>query len=184
MKQAKAYLKISNEDFKDNIEKLLMQCFEQQMDIFWESNIAKIIVYNHDNFSYTLKQAIQMMISDFFIDISCLIVPKFNDLFLNYLDLVHNNVVTAFEIFVQHYNQEQTKQDMIHLIRDVKKEYLETANVFLKCNMNACEAAKELYLHRNSFNYRMNQFIYTSEMDIRDFDTAIFLKLIFASYLF
>ena len=184
MKQSKALLKIANESFKKDIEVLLEERFNHQIEITWVKNVAQIVVFDCDSFVYVLKQAILMMISDYGIEISCFVVPNFNKVFCSYLSLVHNDVMTAFEIFLQNYNDEKVKKDMQSLLQDIKKEYLETANVFLSCNMNASQAAKELYLHRNSFNYRMNQFMEKSNMDIRDLDTAIFLKLIFASYLF
>ncbi len=180
MKQSKAYLKISNIAYKQAIETLLNERFENKIDFFWENNLAKIIAYDCDNFSYSLKQAINIMISDFFTSISVIIVPKFHDLFVKYFDKINNTVISAFDIFIMNINDEQIKNDSRLLLENIKKEYIETANVFLNCNMNACQAAKELYLHRNSFNYRLNQFYYTSEMDVKDFDTAVFLKLIFS----
>lgn len=184
MKQSKALLKIENEPLKTEIEILLEERFNHQINFEWNKNIAQITVFDCDSFVYVLKQAILMMISDYGIAISCFVVPNFHPVFYSYLSLIHNDVMTAFEIFLQNYNHEKVKKDMQSLLQNIKKEYLETANVFLNCNMNASQASKELYLHRNSFNYRLNQFMEKSNMDIRDLDTAFFLKLIFASYLF
>ena len=179
MKQTKAYLKISNIKYQQAIDELLKQHFNNQIDLFWNESTACIIVYDQDSFVYTLKQALKMIISDFSIDISCFVVPKFDNIFLKYLSFIHNQTLTAFEFLLKNYTNETIKNDMQKLLFPIKKEYLDTAYVFLNCNMNASEAAKQLYLHRNSFNYRLNQFYYTSDMDIKDFDTAIFLKLLF-----
>lgn len=182
MKELKAYIQIADLQFKESIEQLLQSRFDHKVDFNWNQNIAQMVVYDCESFFYVLKQAILMMISDFSMSISALIVPKFDSLFLDYLNQVHNNVVTAYDLFLKNYASIKTKKDMQYLLKNIKKEYLETANAFLKCNMNACEAAKVLYLHRNSFNYRLNQFHYTSGMDIKDFDTAIFVKLLLSTY--
>ena len=182
MKQSKAYLQISNIQFQNSIEQLLKQHFNQKIDLFWEDSLAMIIVYDCDSFVYRLKQAVQMIINDYAMVVSCFIVPKFDTLFLKYLSFIHNQVFTAFEFLLRNLSNEHILKDMQQLLHSIKKEYLDTANVFINCNLNATEAAKELYLHSNSFQYRLNQFYYTSGMDIKDFDTAIFLKLLFSSY--
>ncbi len=179
MKQLKAYLSISNTQYQTSIEQLLKQQFNQKIDILWQDNIAMIIVYDCDSFVYRLKQIIPMMIHDYAMTVACFIVPKFDSVFLKYLPYQHNQVSTAFEFLLKNLSNEWILKDMQQLLTPIKKEYLDTANVFINCNLNASEAAKELYLHRNSFNYRLNQFQYTSGMDVKNLDTAIFLKLLF-----
>ena len=57
----------------------------------------------------------------------------------------------------------------------VNKELLDTAIAYINCNMNACLASKSLYIHRNTFNYRLNKFIEQTQLDIRNYNNSILL---------
>lgn len=57
----------------------------------------------------------------------------------------------------------------------LKKELLDTAVAYINCNMNACLASKSLYIHRNTFNYRLNKFIEQTSLDIRNYNNSILL---------
>ena len=57
----------------------------------------------------------------------------------------------------------------------LKKELLDTAIAYINCNMNACLASKSLYIHRNTFNYRLNKFIEQTSLDIRNYNNSILL---------
>ena len=39
------------------------------------------------------------------------------------------------------------------------KELIESIKVFFQCNLNVSLAAKQLYLHRNTLQYRIDKFI-------------------------
>jgi DNA-binding PucR family transcriptional regulator len=57
------------------------------------------------------------------------------------------------------------------------QELVNTINVFLQCNLNASLAAKKLYIHRNSLQYRIDRFIEKTGLDIRIFANATFAYL-------
>lgn len=59
------------------------------------------------------------------------------------------------------------------------RELLLTAGTYLRCGMDGLLAAKCLYIHRNTFLYRLNQFIERTNLDIRDYHNALFLELYF-----
>ncbi|MCR5078542.1 MAG: helix-turn-helix domain-containing protein, partial [Bacilli bacterium] len=56
---------------------------------------------------------------------------------------------------------------------------LEAAGTYLRCGCNALVAADTLYVHRNTFNYRLNAFIRESGLDIRDYHNALLLEVYF-----
>lgn len=71
------------------------------------------------------------------------------------------------------------------LVRMAKKQFamvprqlMVTAESFLSCGLNASLAAKKLYVHRNTFSYRLNQFIEATNLDIRDFHNALFFNIL------
>jgi DNA-binding PucR family transcriptional regulator len=64
---------------------------------------------------------------------------------------------------------------MIHLLDLVKDDgdLLETIKVYLECNLNVSLAAKKLYMHRNSLQYRIEKFIDRTHLDIKHFTGAV-----------
>jgi DNA-binding PucR family transcriptional regulator len=47
----------------------------------------------------------------------------------------------------------------------------------MKENLNVSEAAKKLYIHRNSMQYRLEKFSERTGLDIRKFDDAVNIHL-------
>ena len=58
-------------------------------------------------------------------------------------------------------------------------ELMLTAGTYLRCGLDASLSAKELFIHRNTFSYRLNAFIEKTELDIRDYHNALLLELYF-----
>lgn len=56
-------------------------------------------------------------------------------------------------------------------------EQVQTAMTFIQCGMNGVLASKRLYVHRNTFNYRLNAFVEKTKLDIRDYDNAMLFDL-------
>lgn len=63
--------------------------------------------------------------------------------------------------------------------KGVPHELLLTAGTFLRCGLNACLTSETLFIHRNTFNYRLNAFIERTGLDIRDYHNALLLELYF-----
>ncbi|MCY7538024.1 helix-turn-helix domain-containing protein [Bacillus pumilus] len=65
-----------------------------------------------------------------------------------------------------------------HAISDAFKEAVldrdvyRTLMTYMQCNLNASKAAKALYVHRNSLQYRIDKFIERTGIDIRHFPEA------------
>jgi len=58
-------------------------------------------------------------------------------------------------------------------------ETMETVIGFIKADQNASKAAAKLYMHRNTLNYRLDHFIAISEIDVRRFQGALAVYLLF-----
>ena len=58
-----------------------------------------------------------------------------------------------------------------------KEDYYETINKFFQCNLNSSEAAREMYVHRNTLVYRLNKIKNMTGYDITNFDDAFVFKL-------
>lgn len=57
------------------------------------------------------------------------------------------------------------------------RELMSTIKVFLESNSNASLAAKKLYVHRNTLQYRMDKFMEKTGIHLKDFDTAVMVYL-------
>ena len=82
-------------------------------------------------------------------------------------------------MFLSNIDKDFVLKDAKELLKNINRDLLITASVYLKCNLNSNEAAKVLYLHRNSFSYRLNKFIDVSDMDIKNYTNAKFIDLLF-----
>lgn len=58
-----------------------------------------------------------------------------------------------------------------------ESEVLETADCFLRCNLNIAETARQLHVHRNTLLYRLEQINNETGLDIRKFNAAMTFKL-------
>jgi hypothetical protein len=69
--------------------------------------------------------------------------------------------------------------ELSSIFHDVPGDLMLTAGTYLRCGLDACLAAQKLFIHRNTFNYRLNQFIDYTHLDIRDYHNALLLELYF-----
>lgn len=173
----KAYIKITNKNDRNILKEIIEESFAD-CNIVWHNEIATLETLNHENFYMQLSKIHSMAILDFNLEVSFFIVPFFDDIFLRYLDKLHNEVASAFEIFIKYIKEPETSIDALNLLKKISNNDLDTLKAFLKCNGNILLASSELYVHRNTFNYRLNHLIDSLNVDIRDLNTLMFLNLI------
>lgn len=58
-----------------------------------------------------------------------------------------------------------------------EEDFLHTLQTFIRCNLNITLTAKELYMHRNSLQYRLDKFEEKTGMDVRQFHEAFTVYL-------
>jgi hypothetical protein len=58
-------------------------------------------------------------------------------------------------------------------------EIVDTAVGFIRADQNASRASKGLYMHRNTLNYRLDQFVDRTGIDVRSFKGALAAYLLF-----
>lgn len=74
-------------------------------------------------------------------------------------------------------NKQGIKKALISEFEDVPYELILTAKAYISNGLNAKNAANSLYVHRNTFNYRLAKFIKSSKLDIREFWNALYFQL-------
>lgn len=98
-------------------------------------------------------------------------VNRFEDIALDYLlgkctEKLDSRVVCSREVLrLREYDREH------------KTEYYETLHTYITCQMNAVKAAKELFIHRSTFLYRMSHIRELIHIDLEDPDQLLYLLL-------
>lgn len=182
-------------DFKD----ALNQLFEKEMIILWESETEGVIVdkeltdYEED---ISLEEIIDILMSDLYIKIRFFVSPYLTELrqakhYYNQLtsqasivfSYSEHNVISYIEAIPYLLIDQLTpklRDDLQQLIPQEfqhDKGFLKMMEVFLKSNLNVSVAAKKLYMHRNSFQYRIEKFKEKTGLDIRNFHHALTVYL-------
>lgn len=69
------------------------------------------------------------------------------------------------------------------LIKDefkyVDKELIDTVYAYINNDLNALVTSMALFIHRNTFNYRLERFVSLTHLDVRDFFNASYFLLFF-----
>lgn len=66
------------------------------------------------------------------------------------------------------------------VVRD--RELIETAEELFRCHLNISEAARRLYLHRNTLLYRIEKIKNLTDIDIKKFEEAVIFRIIISIY--
>lgn len=89
-------------------------------------------------------------------------------------------VETLMPLYVYHSIPEEDRNilfgDIKHILEE-DREYTETVKRYIENQSNATLTAKELFMHRNSLQYRIDKFIEKSNIDIKTFHGAFFAYL-------
>lgn len=96
--------------------------------------------------------------------------------------LVYDYQSLLLERFVMDCLPQQSRQyiDLLFNRKTAKlfnEEMLETVRVFFKNDLNLTDAARELYIHRNTLVYRLDKIQKVSGLDLRHFRDAMLFKL-------
>lgn len=145
------------QSIKDTIESIVSgKCYISYCEV---DNYFKLKKYYEDTL-YKIELAIKYNIIESIFDSNRLILEGI-------IDSVSDNM----------------KQDIYDKFKNgiskLDNEMIRTMEVFFKCGLNISEAAKELYIHRNTLIYRLDKIQKYTNYDIRDFNEAVLLKIIF-----
>ncbi len=98
-----------------------------------------------------------------------MLMLKFDRPYLNDKILFYDKVKGSID--------EQSKQMILKQFYD-DEEFLHSMKVFIEKNQNTSEAAKALYLHRNTLINRLEKFYRVTGFDLKKFDDAVIIYLL------
>lgn len=123
----------------------------------------------------------ELLQDDFGREVSIFIEPylieefELGEDFLQFLDKVPFGVY-FFEDLITHvvlHNNEELKAKIKKYIeRKSNSEVLHTVREFIENNMNSSMSAKKLFMHRNTLNYRIDNFIEATDINVKTFKGA------------
>lgn len=171
----------------------ITQLFAKEIAIIWENEREGIIVEevheNEEPISYT--QIIDLLMSDLYVKIS-FFVGQFQHS-IKQIKSYYHSVISSANIAIQYAKtpvttyldiipyilidqaDEKVRYDICSILKELQHddETLKMIETFINCNLNISETAKQLYMHRNSLQYRLDKLIEITNIDIRQFHDAM-----------
>ena len=170
------------------------QLFGKNIPILWKNGSEGIIIEmqpeNDESISY--NQIINILMSDLYVKINFFVGPfneDLKDIHQHFLSLSKdaktvfaytNQPVVTYVDAIPYLLVDQTRPELREEISTtILQEYLgdedtlKMLETFFRCNLNISETAKELYMHRNSLQYRLDRFLERTGIDVRQFQHAM-----------
>lgn len=97
------------------------------------------------------------------------------------IQIIKENEI-IFEEIIESINKEKKEELINEFSKGFKKldlDMMKTIDVFFNCGLNLSEAAKELYIHRNTLIYRLEKIQKYTGFDIKNFNEAVIFKSIY-----
>ena len=169
---------------KPSFNEIIRKSYSYYIDIEFSDDNNGIIMAD-ENFSVRLLNIYNILLNDLGIAVVFLETFDLNNLSeLSMKNLIFNKEKGVFsldEVILKAYlyKNKEIANALEKIFDNIDEDLLDCASYYLKCNLNASIAANSLYIHRNTFNYRLNKFIEISKLDIRDYKNS----LIFYFYL-
>ena len=128
----------------------------------------------------------ELLLEELLVDFVGLYLPQNFDLNISDLEIGFKKIntrvydITSFIIEVC-LEKEATLQKKLksYYYNLVGIDNIGTVIGFIENNFNASKTSKNLYLHRNTLNYRLEHFTLKTEMDIKKFQTGLAIYLLF-----
>lgn len=178
----------SKNSIKDNIPAII-EIFQAILNITkYEEFDNELILYYTTSYIDTIKEVISNLVEDMYIDLRVYESKKYKSMDMLkadfayvksklkeipfHIDNYHNN------ISILSYNLANIESRMEKLVLGNyynNPEMLKTVKVFLENNQNSSTASKELYVHRNTLNQRLDKFITETGFNVKNFKEAFLI---------
>ncbi|ARV92157.1 TPA: helix-turn-helix domain-containing protein [Bacillus cereus] len=184
------------EEFQDALQSM----FSFTTTLIWETSQAGVLILEENITESVLQTALDTLETDFFISLSFFVGRRYTQTAgFTYLYQWERNLfsilspylskkITYIEQLLPYQlvislpieeRKKYTNQLLTHISND--KELINSVKVFFQCNLNVSLAAKQLYLHRNTLQYRIDKFIEKTGINIKTFEGAVAVYMAFLS---
>ncbi|MBN8233622.1 helix-turn-helix domain-containing protein [Halobacillus kuroshimensis] len=184
---------------KSTIKEALQSLFPERVPLIWQSDRSGYIVeeiFSSGQEVLSFEGIPDVLMSDFYTNIRFFTSHFSSDLkeapsilkwSLSGADLAdryHLPAVASYKDIIPYFYIDYLPEAYWHQVEQSifqevleDKELLQTIKVFLETGSNTSLAAKKLYMHRNSMQYRVDKFIEKTDLDIKDFKGAVITYL-------
>ncbi|WP_210469744.1 CdaR family transcriptional regulator [Sporosarcina sp. 6E9] len=189
------YFSISENQISPNLfNDAIHELFAKKVPILWQSGREGVIIEKRkdsdENLSY--EQIIDVLMSDLYVNINFFVGPFKDDIreIYDHFETLSNDAKTVFAYtnrpvvsyvdaipyLLIHQTEPALREE---ISKTILQEYLDDEDTlkmletFVQCNLNISETAKELYMHRNSLQYRLDRFLEKTGIDVRQFQHAM-----------
>ncbi|WP_270341124.1 PucR family transcriptional regulator [Bacillus mobilis] len=187
---------VEREEFQDALQSM----FSFTTTMIWETSQAGVLILEENITESVLQTALDTLETDFFISLSFFVGRRYTqtDEFA-YLYQWERKLFSVLSPYlskkITYIEQLLPYQLMISLPKEERKKYtnqllapisndkelIDSVKVFFRCNLNVSLAAKQLYLHRNTLQYRIDKFIEKTGINIKTFEGAVAVYMAFLS---
>jgi len=191
-----------NHDFnfetKLEFDSLIKQFDDQLMTLFIDSKYGVILDFNTDE-HYTLKdleEFVNAVQQDFYCSMTLYRTESyplnetlstfFSEEFANYQKYYNRHflVMQQQDILLQYLIEKVDNHSFMRFRTDIKEvpyEQIEVVKCYLENNFNLSFGAKVLHMHRNTFMNRLERFIQTTGLNVKEFRDAMIAYLLIES---
>ncbi|MBS4192447.1 helix-turn-helix domain-containing protein [Bacillus sp. FJAT-49705] len=185
---------------QNDIEEAMYGFFHDNSIVIWKDRASGVIIEQNPDQSINvelLRSLSQTLESDFFLKAffycgkvqalsieSPILFKEEKHFFENAIQLMPSDRVYTFEKCFPYLlsaqlpknMQEWMSSQLLQIIAD-EPELLTAVKRFLENNSNATLTAKQLYVHRNTLQYRLDKFMQKTGINLKDFNSSITVYL-------
>ncbi|MFG6149549.1 PucR family transcriptional regulator [Halobacillus sp. B23F22_1] len=185
---------------QDTFREALQASFPYEMPLIWLGAAEGLIIeefFESDQEAVSLDSLVDVLMSDFYTKLHFYISEELNE--LESAPLHYNwaykcfslskkyklGKVVTFEQIVPYMFIDALPQEELETLKQVilkevasDRDLLRTIKVFLESGSNTSLAAKLLFMHRNSLQYRVDKFIEKTGVDIKQFQQGLIVYLL------
>lgn len=172
--------------YQDNLNEELVHFFKELSDNIKISSIENNVITLLDTDYYNeepidLEGYHMLLVDDFDSEVTIFIEPYLEDEFplgneikSSIHKLPHNvyyfEDIITYIVLLNNIDLKQKIRD--YILAKVNEDVLHTVRKFIENNMNSSLSAKKLYMHRNTLNYRIDNFIESTHINVKTFKGA------------
>lgn len=178
-----AYIYFSGHNFEEIINVLEMYEVKEVRKV--NTNILEVMIPNDFDLE-SINHARKVIMGELLQDVTVVILPKnfnFNtDRLLSSISKLNFGVYQIEDLIyeiVKHNDLDVLEKLKNYYYNRFSPETIETILGFIDQDLNASKTAKALYMHRNTLNYRLDNFIEKSGINVRKFRGALAIYLLF-----